>query len=488
MTKRLNKKNHISEVDTQPVKRFFVEMFTRDIDLADALLDLLDNCVDGLIRSTAPMQAQTEDKPYKGYWAKFKITKDSFEIEDNCGGIPWSEKDRAFRMGRPTSEVPTSFDSKLLVGVYGIGMKRAIFKIGQIAEIHTKTLDDEYLVSIPRGWMENESTWKLVTSDPITTLAHNGTRIRVTSLRDEISSAFISEDFQTKLVEKISTHYSIIISKGLKVTLQFDKESTDIKPKSLGLHFQETPNANDEVIRPYVFQSTPEPGLEVTVAVGLREPIPGVETILNEQEGTRFTTDYAGWTVICNDRVVLHCNRDEMTGWGTAGVPRYHTQFIAISGFVEFKGDPSKLPTNTTKRGLEFSSRLYQQVLDRMREGTLMFTAYTNWWKSREVEAKSHVAPTPSLELPDLKKKVISSNITMAAVKTGLAGRQYKPSLPRPKNDQIDARISFHRPKKLVDRLANKILTDVEELDSKDVPRALGEALFDAAIVQHRIK
>lgn len=34
-----------------PHKRFFLEMFTRDISLQDCILDLIDNSVDGIIRS-----------------------------------------------------------------------------------------------------------------------------------------------------------------------------------------------------------------------------------------------------------------------------------------------------------------------------------------------------------------------------------------------------------------------------------------------------
>jgi Histidine kinase-, DNA gyrase B-, and HSP90-like ATPase len=486
MAKKL--KQHTSKVSTKPVKRFFVDMLTRDIDLADAILDLLDNCVDGLVRSTVLANGNADKKPYKGYWAQLKITKNSFVIEDNCGGIPWDERDRAFRMGKPLNNHEATSGGKLLVGAYGIGMKRAIFKIGQVAEIHTKTPDDEYLVSIPKGWMEDEEDWDLGTHDATDFLKQEGTKISVTDLRGEISDVFDSEIFQKEIFEKISTHYSIIISKGFKVTLHIGGKPQVIQPKTLGLHFQEKPNSNGEVIRPYVFQSTEEAGLEVTVAVGLREPIPGVEAILNEQDGPKFTSDFAGWTVICNDRVVLHCNRDEMTGWGTGGVPRYHTQFIAISGFVEFKGDPRKLPTTTTKRGLEFSSRLYQQVLDRMREGTLMFTTYTNWWKSREVEAKNQVTPTPSLELPELKRKVSTSGLTMAAVRTGLTGKQYKPVLPKPTVEQVDVRIAYYKPKKLVDRLASKVLDNIDDYEAKDIPRAVGEALFDDAVKQYRIK
>ena len=42
--------NKYEAVDATPVKSFFVEMLTRDIELVDAILDLLDNCVDGILR------------------------------------------------------------------------------------------------------------------------------------------------------------------------------------------------------------------------------------------------------------------------------------------------------------------------------------------------------------------------------------------------------------------------------------------------------
>ena len=33
--------------EASPTKQFFVSMLTRDINLADAILDLVDNCLDG---------------------------------------------------------------------------------------------------------------------------------------------------------------------------------------------------------------------------------------------------------------------------------------------------------------------------------------------------------------------------------------------------------------------------------------------------------
>jgi hypothetical protein len=483
----VGKSKYSNTVSTQPVKRFFVEMLTRDIALEDALLDLLDNCVDGVQRTISTKNASKES-PYSKYWVKLSISGSSFVIEDNCGGIPWTEKDRAFRMGQPPDANINDNAGMLLVGAYGIGMKRAIFKLGHIATVHTKTDVDEYEVEIPKGWMEDQENWDLPTNETKTPLKHQGTKIDVTSLREEVRAAFDSEIFQNSLIEKISTHFSIIITKGLKITVKTALGVSTVPAKMIGLRFQVLPNSEGAVIRPYFFHSKPESDLEISVVVGLREPIPDVEKALDEQDGPTYSTDYAGWTVICNDRVVLYCNRDELTGWGTADIPRYHTQFIAISGYVEFKGNPRKLPTTTTKRGLEFSSRLYQQVLDRMRDGTKMFTTYTNWWKSNEVTAKKQVAPAPSLQFADLKKKMESSEIRMTAVHSGLRGEQYRPVLPSPKQESTEVRISFYRPKKLVTQLSEQLIEDVTEYKSHVVPRMLGEILFDNAVKQHRIK
>ena len=45
-------------VDATPVKSFFVDMLTRDIELVDAILDLLDNCVDGICVKRKTVQVQ----------------------------------------------------------------------------------------------------------------------------------------------------------------------------------------------------------------------------------------------------------------------------------------------------------------------------------------------------------------------------------------------------------------------------------------------
>ncbi|MGM0164735.1 ATP-binding protein [Enterococcus sp. DIV1059_2] len=169
-----------------PTKSFFVDMLTRDIDLRDAILDLLDNCLDGVVRQKDA--SSPDDKEYySNYRANINITSESFTIRDNCGGIPLDiAKQYAFRMGRLASDPENSLE-RPTVGVYGIGMKRAIFKIGDNAIIKTRHGDTAYSVLIDEDWIDSETNWDF----PINIIEEyegldQGTEIKVDKLNENI--------------------------------------------------------------------------------------------------------------------------------------------------------------------------------------------------------------------------------------------------------------------------------------------------------------
>ena len=225
------KASKYTPVSTKPVKRFFVDMLVRDIALEDAILDLLDNCIDGFQRSI-DKKTRASATPYSGFHAHIKLDGAKFSISDNCGGIPWSEHDRAFRMGQPAA-LPEKAETPpaLLVGVYGIGMKRAIFKMGAEATILTRAGSDEYEVSIPPGWTDDQDDWDLTVKEKKGGLNTSGTQIAICRLNAATSGRFSSEEFVDILTEKIATHYSIILSKGFVVTLN----GANILPKRIAV-------------------------------------------------------------------------------------------------------------------------------------------------------------------------------------------------------------------------------------------------------------
>src|SRR5580704_1206936 len=155
-------------VSAFPTKRFFVEMLTRDISLEDAVLDLLDNCIDGVVRTRGASAVNREKQPYAGFHAHLSFDQDHFLISDNCGGISRELAEKsAFMPGRPKrGPKQKDLDSDLpTVGVYGIGMKRAIFKMGRYCEVKSTTAHDSFRVTIPEKWFGDESDWELPIND-----------------------------------------------------------------------------------------------------------------------------------------------------------------------------------------------------------------------------------------------------------------------------------------------------------------------------------
>ena len=468
-------KKSYEDVDASPVKSFFVSMLTRDIKLEEAILDLLDNCVDGILR-TKGNKIKTK-KPYEGFWAKIDFSKDSFAISDNCGGIPWNLHEYAFRMGRPKGR---EHEAKKTVGVYGIGMKRAIFKMGRNCLISTQNGENNYEVEIKSDWIADEENWHIPVTLGKRTMKEDGTTILITKLNSGISSSFGDrvKDFKRQIEQMVATHYAFIMDKGFEVKINGD----EVKPKPTRLIFNKSlPGRNTTSIRPFIFKTRTDDGVEVFLTVGFTGPIPSKDEADSEQDAKKHSSENAGWTVVCNDRAVLYCDRTELTGWGEAGIPRYHTQFIAISGIVEFTSDDaSKLPTTTTKRNIDTSSPLYLQIKNKMREGMRIFTDYTNKWKGRSEESAKHIHAGEKLSFDEIKAEAKTLHF-ISTKRSFPAGNQYKPELPLPKIEASTRRISFIKDKDDIECVADHLFGDKE----KD-PSVVGEKCFDLILRESR--
>jgi hypothetical protein len=261
------------------------------------------------------------------------------------------------------------------------------------------------------------------------------------------------------------------MDKGFEVKINGDI----VKPRATRLIFDtKTDQSNDEKIQPFIFKTKAD-GVEIFLAVGFTRPIPSEDEVANEHEDKRYSSQEAGWTVVCNDRAVLYCDRTELTGWGEGGVPRYHTQFIAVSGIVEFRSDDaSKLPTTTTKRGIDASSPLYLQIKNKMREGMRIFTDYTNKWKGRADESRKQIEAGTPLALEQIKTQAATLPFRLTK-KSVPQGEQYKPSLPMPKKlEPRKRRISYVKEIEEIKSVAEYLFEDV----SRD-PSDVGEECFD---------
>ncbi|SDB57843.1 ATP-binding protein [Bauldia litoralis] len=453
-----------------PTKRFFVSMLTRDITLADAILDLLDNCLDGALRL-----ANGSDVDYSQHFVNIKLAADHFSIEDNCGGIPREVAiNYAFKMGREPDDDRDS-DTET-IGMYGVGMKRAIFKMGREALVRTRNADDTFEVPITSAWLEAKGWDPLPINEPTEAgekFAEPGTVITVRNLYEGVSRHFANEAFENEVRTAISEHFTMFLQWGLKV----DLNGKPVKPVLVEVLVSE----RDDGPAPFVFQKTIDDVL-VSITVGLNT---GRGLGDDEEEDSGFERDRssatAGWTVLCNDRAVIVGDKSRLTGWGD-GIPLYHPQFAIITGIIEFRSKlADKLPVTTTKRALDTSSNVWLESLVKMKEGMRVWISYTNQWKNHpRADQTNFWEDARPLPLRGAIAAVTSRDATKKTDDYVEFNPQKAKVLPEPPGKTPSSRrIVFSRPVEEI-RLVSKMLFDIDD----QRPGIVGEKCFELTLTK----
>lgn len=455
-----------------PTKQFFVSMLTRDISLADAILDLLDNCLDGAMRL-----ANGNDVDYAKHFVKIKIAEDHFSIADNCGGIPRDvAKNYAFKMGREPDD-DRDADAET-IGMYGVGMKRAIFKMGRDALVRTRQGDDMFEVPITSQWLEAKNWDPLPINEPTEAseqLPEPGTTIYIGDLYEGVSRHFANAAFENEVCTAIAEHFTIFIQLGLKVELN----GTPVE----SVRFEVLVSMDEDRPAPYIYQKTID-GVLVSITVGLNT---GKSLGDDDEDDAGFERDRssatAGWTVLCNDRAVIVGDKSRLTGWGDS-IPLYHPQFAIITGIIEFRSKHAdKLPVTTTKRALDTSSNVWLESLVKMKEGMRIWISYTNQWKNHpRSDQWSHWDAAKPMPL----SKAIEVVATRSAARKAADVIEFNPQkakvLPEPEDKKPSSRkIVFSRPAEEI-RLVSKMLFD----DPGEKPGIVGDKCFEMQLTKSK--
>lgn len=390
-----------------PTKAFFVRMLTRDISLDDCILDLVDNSIDGAWKSSgadpSSLGSDTELSPYR---IDIDFTSESFSIQDNCGGITFDDAvDYAFTFGRaefreedPHDDVPYS------VGVYGIGMKRAVFKLGNVIQIastfNTPSGDiDSFLVPINvPDWLSDRSVggeWDF-DIEPRLPDETAGVTITVEELTDETAGMLSSPSYEVELRRILSRDYMIPLRRGLKILVN----GTAVSGLKLNLRETIEVASSESAFRPLRIDYD-DTGVRVEIIAGMNSKPPDE---IAPDEGDRVP-DRSGWYLFCNGRAVLAADRTSLSGWGVDSLPKWHGQYSGFVGLVFFSSrHPELLPMTTTKRNVDVSSPIYRRSLPRMSKPTRSWIDYTNARKQDE-SLRSLEDKVTDVDLADVKSR-----------------------------------------------------------------------------------
>jgi hypothetical protein len=319
----------------EPTKEFFINMLVRDINLQDAIGDLVDNCIDGANRLKS-------GGSFEGLYINITLNADNFVIEDNCGGIDIEiAKKYAFRFGRPDDVE----DIKYSIGQFGIGMKRALFKLGNQFSIDTKTIKNSFKMSVDvNKWRSEKDKWVFEYdhdhdySDNQIDTSKTGTKITVTELNEDVKTAFVDDLFLQNLQNDLELNQLYNLNKGLKITFNGNL----IKAKNLKV------NVSPDFKLGHWESKINGVSVKLLVGVGSQQQ------------------ELGGWYIFCNNRLIVGPDTSELTGWtgkGKGGVASYHHQYYRFRGYAFFEAEDSeKLPWNTTKTGMNPDSPIFKAV------------------------------------------------------------------------------------------------------------------------------
>jgi hypothetical protein len=339
-------------IDASPEKRFFISMLIRDIELVPAIIDLVDNSVDGA-RKLRP------DRNYGGLSVEIELSSETFSITDTCGGMDARVAQQyAFRFGRPLA-----FEGiEESVGQFGVGMKRALFKLGEGFAVSSTTATTQFNMHVTIGdWAAStEPDWSFRFDD--VEFAGDfeesewGTTIVVSPLHSEIASEFDRDHVIGHLRTEIEARHQDALSRGLLISVNDDQlvpnkplllVSDDLKPLSKSYEIEE----NGERV-------------SVKLVAGF---IRGERDARDDSAGEEFRdVSDAGWYLYCNGRLVFLADQTELTGWGN-GAAAFHPQYRLFRGYVFlWARTVAVLPWNTTKTGVDAESRVFRQVQSEM--------------------------------------------------------------------------------------------------------------------------
>ena len=382
-----------------PARRFFISLITRDLTLEDAILDLIDNSINCALRTLQydvdrieSLISNTDSSPAQTLSIDIQVTSEKFSIQDTCGGISIeAAREHIFRFGRDAGDHEEVGDT---LSVYGIGLKRAIFKLGRriIIKSHRDDHAFEVDINVDRWARDTNVDWTFPLREisPQEIRVKEGTLIEVTDLHPAIKEKIGLTLSTGALERKISSTYSFFLNRIVAIKLNRSALS------SKALKFSSSAQIDSFEME------------------GCRVKI--IAALASSSDDQTWRADAAGWYILCNGRAVLLADKTEKTGWGT-NMGSFVSKFRGFIGMVLFLAeDPERLPWTTTKTGLNQESPVYQNALSRMSVAARPVLNFLNsLYGSSEVEADKARNAAAALEARPISELVATRTLSFSA-------------------------------------------------------------------------
>ncbi|MBO9499766.1 MAG: ATP-binding protein [Novosphingobium sp.] len=329
-------KVQVDFLDGTPEKRLFLSIIS-DYDLTTGLCELIDNALDFWVR--------TGKKGKLAVDVDLDTQAQLITVTDDAGGVEVDDLRLLVAPGAsgndPTSEI---------IGIFGVGGKRASVALGRLVEIRTRAKTKTYQIDLDEEWTRSED-WNLAYYE-VSPIPKGKTIVQVSKLRQQFS-----EDDIDGLKAHCSAVYARFIKDGVDLSL------------------------NGEILQPASFDNWAYPKehppvkTKTTLALGLPE---SVDVYLKaglihdrDAEGDNY-----GVYIYCNDRLISKELRNRDVGYyvtSEAGVPHPDASLCRV--IVDFNGPAEQMPWNSSKSGISAAHPAFSLVRPKIIELTSHFSS-----------------------------------------------------------------------------------------------------------------
>ena len=319
-------KVRVGTVEAIPSKRLYLSIIA-DYDLNRSVCELVDNALDNWVRTGRKKDLCVD--------IALDQSQQKIEVRDNAGGIKEDDLKNIVAPG-----VTGSVDTDHIIGLFGVGTKRAVVALAQNVRISTRFLNKRTLrIELDDDWVHDDNNWELEYYQ-VDDIEVGSTLIELSNVRYPLSDEGIAA-----LCDHLSVTYAKFLVAG-RVQLR----------------------VNHAELNPRLFEGwSYPPGYEpknIITKVSFESETVSLEILSGlSSESSPGGGEY-GVYVYCNDRLVGRAIKTFEVGFsrGAAGAP--HPKLSLTRAIVSLNGVPRAMPWNSSKSDIDAKHPTFRAIRD----------------------------------------------------------------------------------------------------------------------------
>jgi hypothetical protein len=320
----VTRKTEIGPINGTPVKRMFWSIIS-DYDLRTGLCELVDNALD-------MWMLDKQNKPLK-VEINLDVARQLISVKDNAGGVKLDELHLLVAPGGSRND-----PSAELIGIFGVGSKRAGIALGEQVVIKTRFRKERSVeIDITPEWLRSDD-WELPAYE-IPSIERGTTQVDVSHLRKPFSQPDVDE-----MLVHLGETYDWFLDQGCQI------EVNEIPVAPRNFESWAFPPRFPPCSATFDVDLGQNGKVSATVTAGLiRDRIPD-----HNNYGVYF---------YCNHRLIAKELKTREVGYfvtSEAGVPHPDASLCRV--VVRLQGGAQLMPWNSSKSGINFGHVAFQQV------------------------------------------------------------------------------------------------------------------------------